>query len=74
MRELEDEEEDDRDSIGKAPVVDRTFSRLMNYVYDQYDNSRPLSDSAAHPHCEFEDYFAVAEPQSSLCPKSHILE
>ena len=72
VREPEDEEEDARDSIGEAPVVDRTFNRLVNYVYDQYDSSRPLSDSAAPPHCEFEDYFAVAEPQSSLRPKLRI--
>ena len=69
VREPEDEEEDNRDSIGEAPVVDKTFNRLVNYVYDQYDSSRPLSDSTAPPRCEFEDYFVVAEPQSSLRPK-----
>ena len=35
VKEPEDEEKDDRDSIGEAPVVDRTFNRLMNYVYVQ---------------------------------------
>ena len=66
VREPEDEEEDDRDSIGEAPVVDKTFNRLVNYVYDQYDSSRPFSDPAAPPRCDFEAYFAVSEPQSSL--------
>ena len=45
MREPEDEEEDDRDSISEAPVVDKTFTHLVNYVYDQYDSSRRFSDS-----------------------------
>ena len=54
------------------PVVDKTFNRLMNYVYEQYEYSRPLSDPAVPPRCEFEDYFAVAEPQLSLRPKLRI--
>ena len=45
---------------------------MIDYFYDQYHTSHPLSDSAAPPRCEFEDYFAVAEPQSFLCPKLHI--
>ena len=32
VREPEDEEEDDRDSVGEAPVVDKTFNGLVNYV------------------------------------------
>ena len=35
-QEPEDAEELNRDSIGEVPVVDKTFIRLMNYVYDQY--------------------------------------
>ena len=72
VREPEDEEDDDRDSVGDVPVVDKTFSRLINYVYEQYEHSRPLSDPAVPPRCEFEDYFAVAEPQSTLRPKLRI--
>ena len=72
VREPEDEEDDDRDSVGDVPVVDKTFNRLINYVYEQYEHSRPLSDPAVPPHCEFEDYFAVAEPLSSLKPKLRI--
>ena len=64
MREPEDEEDDDFGSAGDVPV--------MNYVYEQYEHSRPLSDPVVPPHCEFEEYFAVAEPQSSLRPKLRI--
>ena len=69
VREPEDDEEDYHDSIGEAPVIDKLFSHLINSVYVQYDSSRPLSDPAAPPRCDFEAYFTMSEPQSSVCPK-----
>ena len=41
---------------------------MVQYVYDQYEESRPLSDPAAPPRCDFESYFAISDPQSSLRP------
>ena len=62
-QEPEDDEEDDRDSFYEPQVVDKTLNRLFNYVYDKFLESRPLCDSLAPPHCEFESFFSVAEPQ-----------
>ena len=45
---------------------------MINYVYDQYDAFRPFSDSTTPPWCDFEDYFTVTEPQSSLHLKLRI--
>ena len=30
-----------------SQVVDKTYNRLVQYVYDKYDESRPLSDPSA---------------------------
>ena len=65
----EPEEEDDRDSVASSPVVDKTYDRLINYLYSQYTELRPLSDPPAPPRCAFENYFAVVDPQTSARPK-----
>ena len=57
------------ETVGEAPIVDKTLNRWLSYVHDQYELSRPLADPAVSPWFEFEDYFVVAEPQSSLRPK-----
>ena len=66
VRESEDDEEDYHNSIGEAPVIDKLS---ISYAYVQFISSRPLSDPAAPPLCDFEAYFAVSEPQSSVHPK-----
>ena len=38
---------------------------MFNFIYDKFVESLPLSDSSSPPCCAFEDYFAVAKPQSS---------
>ena len=68
-QDLEDGEEDKRESVVDSSVIDKTYNRLIQYVYDQYDESRPLSDPSAPPCCEFESYFSVAEPQSLARPR-----
>ena len=55
-----------------TPPVDKTCDRLFNYVYDQYSESRPLSDPQAPPRCAFEDYFAISDPQASSRIKLHV--
>ena len=63
MRELEDEDEDDQESVVDFPV-DKTFKCLVNFIYEQYPDSRPHSDSAVPQRCEFESFFATSDSQS----------
>ena len=63
VRELEDEDEDDQESVVDFPfLVDKTFNCLVNYIYEQYLDSRHHSDSAVPPRCEFESFFATSDP------------
>ena len=66
--EPEDEDEDDLESVNEFPV-DKTFNRIIHFIYEQYPDSRPLSDPAVPPRCEFESFFATYDPQSAVCPK-----
>ena len=63
VREPEDEDEDDQESVVDF-LVDKTFNCLINYIYEQYPDSRPHSDPAVPPRCEFESFFATSDPQS----------
>ena len=63
VREPEYEEEDDQESVVEMPV-DKTFNRLVNYIYDKYPDSRPHSDPSVPPRCEFESFVATSDPQS----------
>ena len=65
-------DEDDRNSVLDSQVVDKTYSRLVQYVYDRYDESHPRSDPSAPPRCDFESYFAVAEPHSLARPRMRV--
>ena len=66
----EKEEDDDRDSVVSANTVfDRTFVRLISFVYDQFPGSRLLSSTSLPPRYGFENLFAVADPQGSSRPK-----
>ena len=60
-----DEDDDDRDSVIDPPVVDKTLTRLFNFVYEKFVDAQPMSETSAPPPCEFEDYFAVADPPTS---------
>ena len=72
MHQPEDDDKDDHDSFYEPQVVDKTLNRLSNYVYDKFLESRPLCDSSAPPRCEFESFFFVSEPQSTVCPRFSI--
>ena len=71
----EEEEEDDKDSVVEPPVVDKTLSRLFNFIYEKFVDSRPLTDASAPPCWAFEEYFAISDPPSSsrhhlrVCPR-----
>ena len=58
------EPEDDLESVNDF-LVDKTFNCLVNFIYEHYPDSRPHSDSAVPPRCEFESFFATSDPQSA---------
>ena len=62
MREPEDE--DDQEF-----VVDKTFNHLVNYIYEQYPDSRSHSDPSVPPCCDFESFFTIADPQAVGRPR-----
>ena len=68
VREPEDEDEDDLESVHDFPI-DKTFNRLVNFIYEQYPDSRLHSDPAVPQRCEFESFFATSGPQSVGRPK-----
>ena len=61
----DDDDDDDRDSVVDPPVVDKTLTRLFNFAYEKFVDARPWSDTSAPLRCEFEEYFAVADPPTS---------
>ena len=46
-------------------MLDKTFSRLINFIYDRFSHARPVTNASAPPCCDFEDYFAVSEPPTA---------
>ena len=66
------DDEDDRDSVIDPPLVDKTLTRLFNFVYEKFVDVQPLSDSSAPPRCAFEEYFAVANPPTSACQRLRV--
>ena len=58
-------EEDDKDSIADPPVLDKTYARLINFIYDRFSHSRPSANAHVPPRCEFEDFFAISDPPSA---------
>ena len=61
----EEDDDDHRDSVIDPPVVDKTLTRLFNFVYERFVDARPLSDPSTPPRCEFKDYFTIADPPTS---------
>ena len=57
----EDDDEDDRESVADPPVFDKTYARIINFIYDRFANSRPVTNASAPPRCEFEEFFAVSD-------------
>ena len=62
---LEEDDEDDRESVADPPVLDKAYARLINFIYDRFANSRPVTNASAPPRCEFEEFFAVSDPPSA---------
>ena len=49
VREPENDDEDDQESVIEFLVVDKTFNKLVNHIYEQYPDSCPHSDPSV-PH------------------------
>ena len=60
-----DEEDDDRESVADLPPLDRTYSRLVNFIHERFPHSRPSTAASMPPRCEFEDFFSINDPASS---------
>ena len=41
-----DDDEEDRDSVVEPPVLDKTLSSLINFIYDRFAHSRPVADAS----------------------------
>ena len=46
-------------------MQDRTYARLIDFIYNRFAHSRPSASANAPPRCEFQDFFAVADPPSA---------
>ena len=57
----DDDELEDRDHAAEPPI-DRAFARLVDYIYERFLHSKPQSAAPSAPRCEYETYFAVADP------------
>ena len=47
------------------PLQDRTYARFIDFIYNRFAHSRPSASANAPPRCEFQDFFAVADPPSA---------
>ena len=46
---LEEEDDEVKDSIADPPVIDRTYARLVNFIYDWFSHSWPSSSAHMPP-------------------------
>ena len=45
--------------------MDRTHSRLVNFIHDRFPHSRPSTAAHVPPRCECEDFFSINDPAPS---------
>ena len=57
-----DEEDDDRESVVDLSPLDKTYSRLVNFVHERFPHSRPSTAASIPPRCEFEHFFSINGP------------
>ena len=46
---VEDNDDDDRESVADIAPPDKAYSSLMHYIYDRFPHSRPTSAPIYHP-------------------------
>ena len=56
-----DDDVDDKESLAKAPL-DRAFAHLVDYTYKRFPHSEPQTAVSSAPRCEYESFFAIADP------------
>ena len=61
----DDDDEDDRESIGDPPAPDKTYVRLIDFIYDRFIHSKPSAAAHVPPRCDFESYFSISDPPSA---------
>ena len=61
----EGDDDYDKDSVADPPVLDRTYARLVSFIYDRFSQLRPSVNAHVPPRCEFEDFLAVSDPPST---------
>ena len=62
----DDDDIDDRESLAEVPV-DRAFALLVDYIYERFPHSEPQTAASAAPRCDYESYFAIADPPEPSC-------
>ena len=60
MQEPEDRDEDDQESALYFSV-NKTFNYLVDFIYKEYQDSRPHSDPSVPPRCEFESFCGFSD-------------
>ena len=61
----EDDDDEDKESLADPPVLDKTYARLVEFIYNRFAHSRPSASAQLPPRCEFEDFFAVSDSPSA---------
>ena len=46
-------------------MLDKTYAKLINFIYDRFSNSLPSSSATSPPRCELEEFFALSDPPAS---------
>ena len=60
-----DDEEDDKESVADPPPLDKTYTRLVNFIHNRFPHSQPSTAAHVPPQCEFEDFFSINDPALS---------
>ena len=60
----DDDDEDDRESVGEPPAHDKVYAKLIDFIYNSFTHSKPSASAHVLPRCEFESYFSVSDPPS----------
>ena len=54
---LKDDDDEDRESVANPPVLDKTYARLVAFIYNRFAHSRPSAPAHLPPRCKFERLF-----------------
>ena len=57
--------DDDKESVADPPALDKTYTRLINFIHSRFPHSQPSTAAHVPPRCEFEEFFSVNDPAPS---------